>query len=574
MNKTLLLASIIFKNNSNFFAQLGNNNDKKKKGKIAAIVLVAAFIFIGISIYSLSYSLFSIGLLDAEGNPSPLDTIYIKNLLTVLIPYITLFLFLFLNSLVVSIFFLSSDSHIYLALPLKPYQIFIARLISTLLSSYIIEFVLLFPIFLSFNIVTSASLLIYINEILLFLSLPLLPIAFIFILTTLIDLVLHIQKHREAFSFVYSIMMIVGIVGLELIMQFALPDENFKENVAVIDQIKTLIKNQAEALSFLDFINHFVVKGFTSNHFDGFLNTLIFVLISFSVICLVSFISNIFYQKSIMGEGESSKKNHTKQNIKDTQRHSAFSSYCLKEWKLLFRSPSACIQIIFPPFLVIILSIISILANYSKNQETMNELYQDIEAFKNVISLSSPIAPFIICVGSAFFSTMIISSASAISREGKSAYLLKVLPISPMKQIHAKMSVGVLFASLFSFVLLIGGTIFLKLPWYLPFAYFPISFFTILLFNYIMIQMDLSHPYLDWENETAAIKQNRAVLFTLLILFAIIIGLALIGLLFYFLSIPGYISLIGMTSLILLFSFLIEKKMQKKEASLFMHLDC
>lgn len=573
MNKTLLLASVIFKNNSNFFAQFGNTQNNKKKGKIAAIVLVAAFIFIGISIYSLSYSLFSVGLLDAEGNPSPLDTIYIKNLLTVLIPYISLFLFLFLNSLVVSIFFLSNDSHIYLALPLKPYQIFLARLISTLLSSYIIEFVLLFPIFLSFNIVTNASLLIYINEVLLFLSLPLLPIAFTFILTTIIDLVLHIQKHREAFSFVYSIMMIVGIVGLELIMQFALPDENFKENVAVIGQIKTLIKNQAEALSFLDFINQFVVKGFISNHFDGFLNILIFVLISFSVTCLVSFISNIFYQKSIMGEGESSKKNHANRKIKDVQRHSSFYSYCLKEWKLLFRSPSACIQIIFPPFLVIILLIISIIVTYSKNQETMKELSTTIAAFKDIISLANPVAPFIICIGSAFFSTLLVSSASAISREGKSAYLLKVLPISPMKQIHAKMSVGVLFTSLLTLLILIGGTIFLKLPWYLPFVYFPLSFLTILLFNYIMIQMDLNHPYLDWENETAAIKQNRAVLFTILILFAIMIGFVLIGLLFYILSIPGYVALIIMTCLTLLFSFLIEKKMQKKEASLFIHLE-
>ena len=85
--------------------------------------------------------------------------------------------------------------------------------------------------------------------------------------------------------------------------------------------------------------------------------------------------------------------------------------------------------------------------------------------------------------------------------------------------------------------------------------------------------MDLNHPYLDWENETAAIKQNRAVLFTILILFAIMIGFVLIGLLFYILSIPGYVALIIMTCLTLLFSFLIEKKMQKKEASLFIHLE-
>jgi len=355
MNKTLKLASVIFKNNSNLFAQLGGTKKSKKSGTATTIVLAIAFILIGISIFSISSSLFSLALIDNEGNPSALDAEYIKNILTAFFPYLFGFLFIFLNSLVVSIFFLSNDSHIYLAMPIRPYQLFLARFISTLLTSYILEFVLLFPIYLSFNIVTKAGPLIYLNEVLLFFSMPFLPISITFIITMIIDSIVHIQKHREAFSFIYSILMIVGIIAIEFVVQFALPSDNISEDIALIAQAKELMKSQAESLSFLNFINHFVVDGFVSEQMSGVLSMLIFVGISLVVLCVISWISNIFYQKSIMGEEEStSKKSHLKET-KSSYHHSKFLSYVSKEWKMIARSPSGCIQILFPPFLLIII---------------------------------------------------------------------------------------------------------------------------------------------------------------------------------------------------------------------------
>lgn len=57
--------------------------------------------------------------------------------------------------------------------------------------------------------------------------------------------------------------MIVGIIAIEFVVQFALPGEDLKEDVALIAQAKELMKSQAESLSFLNFINHFIVDGFT-----------------------------------------------------------------------------------------------------------------------------------------------------------------------------------------------------------------------------------------------------------------------------------------------------------------------
>lgn len=91
--------------------------------------------------------------------------------------------------------------------------------------------------------------------------------------------------------------------------------------------------------------------------------------------------------------------------------------------------------------------------------------------------------------------------------------------------------------------------------------------------NYIMILMDLKHPYLDWENEVAAMKQNRSVVMTMLILLGLFFAIILLGILFYSLAIPGYILLILLTAIVIGLTILIEKKMQKKDILLFKHLE-
>ena len=143
MPRFLLLARIILKNNANALLQLDKS---KRKNKPITIVLLVVLVFFIFSMFMSFLSTFSIGSIDGNGNIVEMDMVYINNVLTLLIPYVFLILFVFLNTCVISCFFLSTDSSSFLHLPFKPYEIFLAKLVYCLIFSYIIEFLFLFPL--------------------------------------------------------------------------------------------------------------------------------------------------------------------------------------------------------------------------------------------------------------------------------------------------------------------------------------------------------------------------------------------------------------------------------------------
>ena len=117
MPRFLLLARIILKNNANALLQLDKS---KRKNKPITIVLLIVLVFFIFSMFMSFLSTFSIGAIDGNGNIVEMDMVYINNVLTLLIPYVFLILFVFLNTCVISCFFLSTDSSSFLHLPFKP----------------------------------------------------------------------------------------------------------------------------------------------------------------------------------------------------------------------------------------------------------------------------------------------------------------------------------------------------------------------------------------------------------------------------------------------------------------------
>ncbi|HAM31908.1 MAG TPA: hypothetical protein DCP49_10820 [Erysipelotrichaceae bacterium] len=117
------------------------------------------------------------------------------------------------------------------------------------------------------------------------------------------------------------------------------------------------------------------------------------------------------------------------------------------------------------------------------------------------------------------------------------------------KQIYAKMSVGVLFSLIGTLILIIPAHFIFTYPVYYDVVFVLGALLSTILINEIAILIDGLHPKLNWEDETAAVKNNMnviaelflswlvlglfAALFFLLenlILFTIVTGIVLIGL--------------------------------------------
>lgn len=110
-------------------------------------------------------------------------------------------------------------------------------------------------------------------------------------------------------------------------------------------------------------------------------------------------------------------------------------------------------------------------------------------------------------------------TSSALSREGRQFYIMKMIPVSYGRQLMAKIMVGILL-TLAGLVLTIGTlVVFLSPPPWLVGLIILIIPGAVLLPNLIGIIFELYWPKLNWENEQKAVKQNINVVFGMLFSF-------------------------------------------------------
>lgn len=168
-----------------------------------------------------------------------------------------------------------------------------------------------------------------------------------------------------------------------------------------------------------------------------------------------------------------------------------------------------------------------------------------------------------------FIASMTMISSTAISREGKNAFLIKTWPISPVIQMRAKLTIGTAITAVLLFVGFVAVGIIAQLnPLYMLMSFIPLIILLVVA-NYAMLLVDAAHPFLDWENETAAVKQNKNGLWGMLICWGIGIVFGGLGFLSLFARINAIWSFLIVTAAAVALLLWIEGSIKKKGPAVF-----
>ena len=203
--------------------------------------------------------------------------------------------------------------------------------------------------------------------------------------------------------------------------------------------------------------------------------------------------------------------NHPKKLEKSEKKNSQYLALIKREIKILLRTSTYLIQCVIPAFFM---PIVIFFMNYSNYENFAESLLLNKVSEKIFISLI-----FV------YFSTITNKiSATAISRSGKNEYeFLKSLPLSRKKVINAKVVPGILTG----FVLILVGSVYFAKLFNLNSTSFVIILAVNLILNvlenYIQIFIDMKHPKLTFENETAVVKQNINIFISYIISVIIIV---------------------------------------------------
>lgn len=524
MSKLLILTKILLKNNNNPF-ESGFNN-KKKLGMILLLILcfvplTLSFAVSTIASYDMLVKLNLQGMLLAS---------------TMTLSCIAMIVFGFFY--IMSVFYFSKDIGTLLQLPLRPYEIIGAKLIIIILFEYLVEVVILLPTLIGFCYKEGNALFI-IYGIIIFLTLPIIPIIICGLISMIIMTFTDLVKDKDRFKFLSGMLGIVMAIVINIFIRKVSGPEAL---ISSLRDNSDAINNASKAFPSARFAAFSLLNSTT---ISGLLNLIVFLIISIIALVIFFIAAEALYFKGAIGISESTskgKKLSHKEFNKSSVKNSKLKSYMLKELKLLFRTPAYlqnCVigGVIFPPIMILIILFSNGGMSKSFNFQ-MNTMFFTI-------------ATGIILVATSF--NMIC--ATAISREGETFFVMKYLPISYKDQIVAKVLVGIIVSIAADLLMLITGAIVFKISFLMLAMLFVISLIGIIFYSFLGIFIDLKFPKLDWDNEAKAVKQNFNGLIVMLALLFISVLTSLICILLNFNLIISFLILLIVYSILALLAY-------------------
>lgn len=428
-------------------------------------------------------------------------------ILGLLLNAVPLLIFFFALFLVPAIYYFSKDIETLLALPLRPYEILGSKLFVSLIYEYLTISFFFVPVIAAYMYIMQPAVGFYLFSILLFLTLPLVPLIFASVIMMVIMWLVPFAKNRDFFNMISGFLALgVGlwvnmqVGGLESITEGQLVAFLVEGNNSLLQTFKFIFPNIPFALNAL-------LQG-------SVVDALIYLAITSAIVLGFLSLGQLLYFRGIIGinETSSSRKILSEANLtRSTRSSKAIVSYTIKELKLLFKTPIYLLNCVSINFLLPILFLPLF---------TMSSGAEDIQAILAMIDFNSPTTITVaiglgIAVGLTMGSINMIS-ATAISREGQFFYFMKMIPMSYRDQLNAKAASGIILSlSGILFTIIFAGS-YLKLPFYLIFILLFFAIMATLFINYISLLVDVLRPKLVWESEQAAVKQNMNFLFTMI----------------------------------------------------------
>lgn len=467
-----------------------------------------------------------------------------------------------------NIFYFSKDLELVLPLPITPVELLIAKFNTLICKLYISEIIFgIIPITM-YGLLTNASTLFYLYELIVF---AIFPIFLALIVSMIMMFVMKISKfikNKDLFQIIMTLLLMVVLFAVEYkIMGSMITNEQQIETAdeqQVLEKIMEFNDKIKESNQYFLVVNP-CVQMLTESNLSSILQIVKLFLINFITFILFILIGKITYLKDILkNTAYLTNKNNKKTNLqKKCKARNTRKSYIFKEFKSLFRNPMFFMQCIYPVLIwLITLTIMSSILipkielafSSEEFRETIGEISFDITAvylILGVIQILFMMSP---------------ASLTAISREGKNAMFMKYIPISFYKQFIYK-GIPQVFINTIS-VIVVLGIIHYAIP-SIEMMYIFMVFILAMLLNiinsYSMLIVDLLKPKLDWDTEYAVLKQNNNKIFQYVFTVFIILLLIYLNKVLDDVSLVTSISVTGMvfTAVIVIINILGKIKQNK-----------
>jgi len=415
----------------------------------------------------------------------------------------------------ISTLYFSRDAEFFAYLPVRGNSVFFAKLTMVYLIELILAAAMALPMIIAAGIGADMSPLYYLFAVLGIVIAPLLVLLIAAIISLPAMYIVSFFKARGAATSIAVILLFAVIMAGYSIVVGLVSSSPAEGNIIDYNQItETLVEAMSGGLGVLRYVLlplYALVALGTGQSLWGqtgatgiVINIILFITITAFIVAVAAFISGSIYQKGAAAQLEG--KGNAKQKKGRDTINSARQALTKREWREMFRTPSFAFQCLAG---AVITPVVTLMMVFGMRSMFVSE--EPLYGLERII-LSS-ILPLLVMYLTMIMGVNLNTGASTIiSREGKSYYYAKIMPVDYKTQFDAKIRVYFLLSAIsvvgtVAFAIAIAPTV-----WYHFLA--MSGFLAIYVFSHVHFaaSFDLADPKLNWTNPSAAVKNSKNVL--------------------------------------------------------------
>jgi len=473
---------------------------EKKKRFETVLMAISIIIGGGILLAFYSYFLFGVYTIGAQLNQPEI-------VLVVAILASQIFILIFGMFYLMSAFYFAKDVSILVPLPLKPYEVLGSKFAVVMVNEYLTMLPIIVPAFVIYGIGKGAGLLYWLKSIIIIPFIPIIPLTISALFIIILMRFVNFRKSRDLLTVIGGFLgMIIGI-GISVLVQ-NIPEGKEEEFLIGI------IMNRYGMMTYIGKRfppSVWAARGISGHGIESFKYIVLFIAVSLALSVVLLWLSNRIFYKSLLAGQEVTRKRKTisydvlsKKYVKSS---SPVVSIFMREWKLILRTPVYLLNcltgIIIGPILLIIFL-------FTKNMPIGEYASMFLEDPDKVIYVQLVSLAFILYV-----SGLNTAASTAVSREGQTFWVSKMIPVSAEHQVMAKFfhsySIACLGALLMAIIFAVS---IMPLLTVLPVLILGIIGSVPL--TAVNLVFDVMRPKLLWHNPQEAVKQNTNTFFGIL----------------------------------------------------------
>jgi len=457
---------------------------------------------------------------------------------------------------IMGMFYFSQDLESLVPLPLKPYEVVGGKFAVVMVNEYLTALPILLPPLIIYGAGTGQGLFFWIKSLLLIIVSPIIPLAAAALIIMVLMRFINFRRYKDLFAIIGGFAAIFLGVGISM----------FSQNLSRAgepDFFNNLVLSQSGLIELIGSRfppSIWATKGLSEGGFAGLGYLILFFAVSVLLFLLLLWLSNALFYKALLAGQEVTRRKRVMTGEQLNRQYkkvtSPVSAIMAREWKILFRTPIYALNGLAGTLMGPIMVLVMFFAQGSDEDAT--QLFEAIN--------SPEAAPYIILAGLGlmlFTAGMNLVASTSLSREGKTFWITKLVPVSAKQQVTAKFLMSYIISAI---GIIITGVImwaFMKVQPLWVLSSILVGMLGSVSMVALNLLLDIFHPKLIWNSEQEAMKQNMnggiGMLLSLLIL--IILGVVVFVMLavklpmwLVFIAIGAVSVILGLLSLLALYA--------------------